>query len=206
MIKRLMTRILDKFAGFLVRVPPIYARMMREVTANPQAFHQVLNEEKVFKRIKAQKGFLNQIASEPKTLNAMLKDDAVLESFFKSRTAPATIRSWLEARDSEKAPPFFKAVVSAMLEDDEMLDLLLGDKRFIERVTLSIEALERIDPFGLDAVEDGFDEAERTEVSETEALDVLDEPTFEISPELLEKRSERATKLLNAIAANAPSS
>ncbi|MEO1642891.1 MAG: hypothetical protein AAFR74_06100, partial [Pseudomonadota bacterium] len=200
MIKRLMTRILDKFAGFLVRMPPIYARMLREITANPQAFHQVLNEGRVFKRIKGQRGFLNQIASDPKTVNSMLKDDAVLESFFTSRTAPATIRNWLETRNSEKAPPFFKAVVSAMLQDDEMLDLLLGDKRFIERVTVSIEALERVDPFGLEASEDGEDELA------IEAVEDLDEPEFEISPELLEKRSERATKLLNAIAANAPSS
>lgn len=203
MIKRLITRILDRFAGMLVRVPPIYARMLREITANPQAFHQVLNEDKVFKRIRGQKGFLNQIVSDPKTVNSMLKDDAVLESFFSSRTAPATIRNWLETRDAEKAPPFFKAAVSAMLQDDEMLDLLLGDKRFIERVTLSIEALERVDPFGLDAPVD--DEAEMAGMDSHPRSEPGD-PVFEISPELLAKRSERATRLLSAIASNAPSS
>lgn len=206
MIKRLVTRILDKFAGLLVRVPPIYARMLREITANPQAFHQVLNEDKVFKRIKGQKGFLSQLASDPKTVAALLKQDAALESFFNSRTAPAMILNWLEDRDSEKVPPFFQATVRAMLEDDEMLDELLSHAKFIERVTLSMEALEAVDPYGLSVVEGQNDEHKAADGAETVADAAYIEDERYIDPAIFEQRSQRAAALMNSIAKNAPSS
>lgn len=200
MIKRYVAKLLDKIAESLIRVPPIYAGMLRQISANPQAFHQVLAEDKVFKRIKGQKGFLNQLATDPKTVAVLLQQDAALESFFNARTSPAMIKGWLETRESDKLPPFFQAVILAMLEDDEMLDNLLGSEKFLGRVTLSMEALERIDPLGLTPKTEAEAEVVDGGVEDPESVLIMEDPI------VIDRRSKRAVRLLEAISKHAPSS